>query len=119
MYLADDGNPGQTSVYGKSLSIAAASIIAKVYRDRIMQQYDIIFPEYKFTNNKGYGTKIHMESLNKHKAIPIHRKSFNIVKENLPTFKSLLEKKQIGELGNQLLGIQYIKKKYSINIFFQ
>ena len=60
----------------KSISIAAASIIAKVYRDRLMKDYDEIFPEYKFAKNKGYGTKEHIEALKLYGACPIHRKSF-------------------------------------------
>ncbi|MCT4598736.1 MAG: ribonuclease HII [Vallitalea sp.] len=60
----------------KSISIAAASIIAKVYRDRMMKEYDKIFPEYKFAKNKGYGTKEHIEALKKYGSCAIHRKSF-------------------------------------------
>ena len=61
---------------GKSLSIAAASIIAKVMRDRLMVQYAEIYPEYGFEKHKGYGTKQHMEALHKHGPCPLHRKSF-------------------------------------------
>ncbi|AOT68380.1 ribonuclease HII [Geosporobacter ferrireducens] len=60
----------------KSISIAAASIIAKVTRDRIMNQYHEVFPEYGFVSHKGYGTKEHYESIEKHGITPIHRKSF-------------------------------------------
>lgn len=60
----------------KSISIAAASIIAKVYRDRLMKDYDELFPEYKFAKNKGYGTKEHIEALKEYGACPIHRRSF-------------------------------------------
>ncbi|QUH27398.1 ribonuclease HII [Vallitalea guaymasensis] len=60
----------------KSISIAAASIIAKVYRDRLMKDYDQLFPEYKFAKNKGYGTQEHIEALKEHGPCPIHRKSF-------------------------------------------
>lgn len=60
----------------KSISIAAASIIAKVTRDRLMVQYDEIYPEYGFSSNKGYGAKQHLEALKKYGATPIHRKSF-------------------------------------------
>lgn len=66
-----------------SISIAAASIIAKVARDRIMDGYSHIFPEYKFKKHKGYGTPEHLESINKHKPSPIHRKGFKGVKEYL------------------------------------
>ena len=60
----------------KSISIAAASILAKVTRDNIMYQYDEIFPEYGFKSHKGYGTKEHYEAIEKYGITPIHRKSF-------------------------------------------
>ena len=60
----------------KSYSIGAASIIAKVYRDRLMDEYDEIYPEYGFKNNKGYGTKTHIDALKETGACPIHRKTF-------------------------------------------
>ncbi len=61
---------------GKSLSIAAASIIAKVTRDRMMVDYAIKYPEYNFEKHKGYGTKMHREILLKKGACPIHRQTF-------------------------------------------
>ncbi|HZJ18376.1 MAG TPA: ribonuclease HII [Patescibacteria group bacterium] len=61
-----------------SLSIAAASIIAKVYRDLIMEKLSIKYPEYKWGQNKGYGTKIHRESIYKYGLSSIHRNSFKI-----------------------------------------
>lgn len=63
----------------KSISIAAASIIAKVIRDDIMINFDDVYPEYDFKNNKGYPTKKHKEALLDHGYIYIHRKSFNPV----------------------------------------
>lgn len=60
----------------KSVSIAAASIVAKVTRDRLMREYDKIMPEYGFASNKGYGSEEHIEALRKYGATPIHRKSF-------------------------------------------
>ena len=60
----------------KSASIAAASIIAKVYRDRLMVEYDRIYPEYGFARNKGYGTKEHINALKEFGPTPLHRKSF-------------------------------------------
>lgn len=65
----------------KSVSIAAASILAKVTRDRIMVEYDGEFPEYGFAGHKGYGSKAHMEAIKTYGPCPIHRKSFikNIV----------------------------------------
>ena len=60
----------------KSVSIAAASIIAKVTRDRLMVSYDEIYPEYGFASNKGYGAKAHLEALKKYGPTPIHRRTF-------------------------------------------
>lgn len=60
----------------KSVSIAAASIIAKVTRDRLMREYDQVFPEYDFASNKGYGTKSHIEALKALGPTPIHRRTF-------------------------------------------
>lgn len=60
----------------KSISIGAASIIAKVTRDAMMKEYDKIYPEYDFASNKGYGSKKHIEALKKYGPCPIHRKSF-------------------------------------------
>lgn len=60
----------------KSISIAAASILAKVTRDSIMYQYDEMYPEYGFKSHKGYGTKEHYEAIERHGITPIHRKSF-------------------------------------------
>ena len=61
---------------GASLSIAAASILAKVTRDRMMIEYDSIYPGYAFAKNKGYGTKAHYEGLQAQGMTPIHRRSF-------------------------------------------
>lgn len=60
----------------KSISIAAASILAKVTRDNIMYQYEDMYPGYGFKSHKGYGTKEHYEAIKKHGICPIHRKSF-------------------------------------------
>ncbi|MGN0202933.1 MAG: ribonuclease HII [Coprococcus sp.] len=60
----------------KSLSIAAASIIAKVTRDRMMREYDVLFPEYGFAKNKGYGTAEHIAAIREYGPSPIHRRSF-------------------------------------------
>ncbi len=61
---------------GRSVTIAAASIIAKVTRDRMMQDYHRIYDCYAFDSNKGYGTQAHYEGIRKHGLCPIHRKSF-------------------------------------------
>ncbi len=60
----------------KSISIAAASIVAKVTRDRLMEEYDAHIPEYGFASNKGYGSAQHIEALKKYGPSPIHRRSF-------------------------------------------
>lgn len=60
----------------KSISIGAASIVAKVTRDRLMVEYDKVMPEYGFASNKGYGSAAHIEALKKYGPTPIHRKSF-------------------------------------------
>ena len=78
VHIPDIGIPQVGIVKGdaKSISIAAASIVAKVYRDRLMTEYDALYPEYKFAKNKGYGTKEHMQALHEIGMSPIHRKSF-------------------------------------------
>lgn len=60
----------------KSISIGAASIVAKVTRDRLMVDYDLIYPEYGFASNKGYGASAHIDALKKYGPTPIHRRSF-------------------------------------------
>lgn len=84
-YVLIDGNqminidiPGNTVVSGdaKSESIAAASILAKVTRDRMLIEYDKKYPEYGFVKHKGYGTKAHIEAIGKYGLTPIHRPSF-------------------------------------------
>jgi ribonuclease HII len=61
----------------RSYSIAAASVLAKVTRDRLMLNYNAQFPEYGFAEHKGYGTPRHLAAIGKHGACPIHRKSFS------------------------------------------
>lgn len=63
-----------------SLSIAAASIVAKVTRDKLMADYDKEYPGYDFAQNAGYGTKSHLQGLERHGVTPIHRKTFEPVK---------------------------------------
>ena len=60
----------------KCISIAAASILAKVTRDRIMEEMDAKYPEYGFAKHKGYGTKEHMDAIREHGPCPIHRRTF-------------------------------------------
>lgn len=84
-YALVDGNrmpplpiPGETVIKGDSLSysIAAASILAKVSRDRLMVEIDKLYPEYQFAKHKGYGTKLHRELLLEYGPSPVHRRSF-------------------------------------------
>lgn len=78
MTIKDIETPQTSLIKGdaKSLSIAAASIIAKVTRDREMVEYHQQYPDYAFDSNKGYGTKAHYEGIEKKGITPIHRKSF-------------------------------------------
>lgn len=94
LYLLIDGNQEvpnlslrqETVVSGDSTvkSIAAASIIAKVTRDRMIIEYDKQYPQYGLAQHKGYGTKVHMEALRKYGPTPIHRMSFRPVQLSLP-----------------------------------
>ena len=92
-YLLIDGRnriavaiPQETIVRGDcwSVSVAAASIIAKVSRDRIMEMYHRQFPQYNFLRNKGYGTAEHREAIRKYGCCKIHRRSFRVKGTNPP-----------------------------------
>ena len=74
--------PQQSIIKGdaNSLSIAAASIVAKVTRDKMMAEFDQVYPGYDFAQNAGYGTKLHLEGLEKYGVTPIHRRSFEPIK---------------------------------------
>lgn len=81
--------PQESIVKGdsRSLSIAAASIIAKVTRDRIMIEYAKLYPQYGFERHSGYGTRAHLEALNTYGPVPIHRRSFSpVAQTSLPLF---------------------------------
>ena len=65
----------------RSLSIAAASVLAKVTRDRIMDDYHKLYPQYEFNRHKGYGTKLHKHLIQEHGPCPIHRNTFKGVSE--------------------------------------
>ena len=60
----------------KSQSIAAASIVAKVTRDHLMEEYDKLYPEYGFAKHKGYGTAAHIKAIKEYGPCPIHRRTF-------------------------------------------
>ena len=72
------GIPYRSIIKGdaKCYSISAASIIAKVTRDRIMRQWDEIYPQYGFAKHKGYGTAEHIKALKEYGSCPLHRKTF-------------------------------------------
>jgi ribonuclease HII len=86
LVLHDVTIPQQGIVHGDSiaLSIAVASIVAKVSRDRIMRELDAHFPEYGFAQNKGYGTAAHLRALEEYGPTPVHRKSFAPISELTP-----------------------------------
>jgi len=94
-YLLIDGNlsplfeiPKQTIIKGDSLSvsIAAASVLAKVFRDRLMKEMDQKWPNYGFKQHKGYGTSKHLEAIEKWGPCPIHRKTFDPIKRYIYRF---------------------------------
>lgn len=84
-FLIPSNLPQETIPKGDtlSISIAAASIIAKVTRDRLMERYHLDYPQFGFSRNKGYPTKIHKEAIREFGCCPIHRRSFKGVKEYL------------------------------------
>ncbi len=77
-HIQTKGIPYEAIIKGdaKCYCIAAASIIAKVTRDRIMREWDAVYPEYGFMQHKGYGTKMHMQAIREYGLTPIHRRSF-------------------------------------------
>ena len=102
-FLLVDGNftvpmdlPQQALVKGesRSASIAAASIIAKVTRDRLMAEYHEQYPQYNLMQHKGYPTRAHRQAIAEHGPSPIHRKSFKGVREFCPGFIPAKEVKQ-------------------------
>ena len=86
----DTSIPSNSIIKGdsKSLSIAAASVIAKVTRDRMLIELDKKYPMYDFKHNKGYPTKKHLEAINQYGIIDLHRKSYAPVKEYLERIKN-------------------------------
>ena len=96
----------------KSLSIAAASIIAKVTRDQMMAQYDMIYPGYGLSRNMGYGTREHMQAIKTQFSTPIHRRSFSPVSDFLPRFKDIDD---INRLSTQVVATDILKKGHKIH----
>lgn len=105
-------------------SISAASIIAKVYRDRIMREMDSVFPGYGFAKHKGYGTRQHREAIQKLKPCPIHRRSFGGVKEHVVDLEKTTNTRLLGKYGEDLAayylygkGFQIIQRNFHAGVF--
>ena len=77
-HIDTKGIPYESIIKGdaKCYSIAAASILAKVTRDRIMREWDLVYPQYGFAKHKGYGTAFHIQAIKEYGLCPIHRRSF-------------------------------------------
>ncbi len=107
----------QTAIIGGDglcYSIAAASIIAKVTRDRIMKEMDSVFPGYGFAQHKGYGTKQHRIAVKKLKPCPIHRLSFGGVKEHIIDIDATSNTRYLGKYGEDLAAYYLFKKGFQI-----
>ena len=106
--------PNKGIIGGDNLidSIKAASILAKVTRDNIMKEYAKIFYEYGFDKNSGYGTKVHLDALNKYKATPIHRKSFKPVSDALPSKSWIIKNNRTNWLGQKLAALHLRKLNF-------
>ena len=95
----------------KIQEISAASIVAKVVRDKFMVLVDPIFPQFEFSKHKGYGTKFHMDALKSYKATLIHRTSFAPVKKNLPDDEMLKSKAYKYLLRDQKKELEILNKE--------
>jgi ribonuclease HII len=78
LQLKEIGLPQKAIIKGDAISasIAAASILAKTYRDNLMTDYDAVYPQYGFAHHVGYGTKAHFDAIRQHGICPLHRKTF-------------------------------------------
>jgi len=122
-HLLIDGRPIPDRIYpstaiiggdGKCYSIAAASIIAKVYRDKLMTELDSVFPHYGFAKHKGYGTEAHRKAIAKFGPCPIHRKSFSGVKEFVVEPEQMRDTKQVGKYGEDLAAYYLHRQGFKI-----
>ncbi|MFH2048521.1 MAG: ribonuclease HII [bacterium] len=107
----------QTAIIGGDricYSISAASIIAKVYRDRIMRDMDTVFPGYGFAKHKGYGTQQHRDAIKKLKPCPIHRQSFAGVSEHVFDLEKMTNTRLLGKYGEDLAAYFLYKKGFQI-----
>ncbi|GIX07113.1 MAG: hypothetical protein KatS3mg115_1516 [Candidatus Poribacteria bacterium] len=95
---------------GKSLSIAAASVVAKVTRDRIMVEYDALYPRYGFAQHKGYPSPAHREAIARWGVCPIHRKTFRGVREHLNPLPMALSATAAGRSA-EALAAEYLQAK--------
>ncbi|HWN95258.1 MAG TPA: ribonuclease HII [Methylomirabilota bacterium] len=89
----------------KSYSIAAASVFAKVTRDRMMREFDRQWPQYGFAEHKGYGTEKHLAALAAHGPCALHRKSFAPIKHEAPTFAEMFDVPSIEPIAEQRPGL--------------
>ena len=115
------GLPGkiypQTAIIGGDricYSISAASIIAKVYRDRIMRDMDTVFPGYGFAKHKGYGTQQHRDAIKKLKPCPIHRRSFAGVSKYVFDLDKIKNSRLLGKYGEDLAAHYLFNKGFQI-----
>lgn len=122
-HILIDGRPLPDKIYPQTAivggdrlcySIAAASIIAKVYRDRLMQIYDAVFPGYGFAKHKGYGTAAHLKAIAELKPCPIHRRSFAGVKEHLIDLTKTDNHRYLGKYGEDLAALHLHRQGYQI-----
>ena len=122
-HMLIDGRPLPDRIYPQTaivngdricFSIAAASIVAKVYRDRLMVEYDSVFPGYGFAKHKGYGTKQHKEAISRLKPCPIHRKSFKGVKEYAIDPRNETNMRLLGRYGENTAALYLYKRGYKI-----
>jgi ribonuclease HII len=107
----------QTAIIGgdrSCYSVAAASIIAKVYRDRIMVAMDQVFPGYGFAKHKGYGTAEHLKAIQKLKPCPIHRKSFSGVREHVVDIQNVANSRYLGKYGEDLAAYYLYNNGFTI-----
>ena len=93
-----------------SLSIAAASVIAKVTRDRLMRDFCARFPEYCFSQHKGYGTELHLIKLHEHGPCPIHRRSFEPVAQPLFAFEGII-RTSAARCARGKTGLAFLRRK--------
>ena len=91
--------------------IMAASIVAKVFRDNLMKYYSIVFPEYGFDKHKGYGTKMHFDSLKHHLSTVIHRLTFR------PVYNHLSINNKSIKTSNEMVGVSLIESNHKIISF--